>query len=160
MKWMLMATIFFSCSTYQSTRKKEIERRWLILERAIEDRWTQKEIVNLLGSPESKDRDKEDESWSYSSEESGVQEWSISFNLKSKIVSYISYGPTGSLDNDFTLDKILKRWESLNCKKKKSKMYTRGHTVYQDQYYLCDGNKRIDYNRYNEVSWIRVSSGR
>jgi hypothetical protein len=158
MKWVLLISIIVSCSSHMLLNKKRIEKRWSVLESAVDKKWNQKKVLFELGKPENKDLDNESESWFYYSSDEGGQEWSISFRLKDKTVSYVGFNSPESIASEFTLDKILKRWKKLNCKKKKSKMYAKGHSVYRDQYYLCDGKKRIDYNRYKEVSWIRVGS--
>lgn len=149
--------LVISCTTFKDNSRNAIEQRWSILESAISAKWTKTNILNILGSPKSKKLDKEDETWFYDSKETSYQEWIISFGLKSETVTNIIFGPTGSMNTEFTLDKILMRWKKYNCVNKKSGWYAKGHTVYQDTYYLCDGNKRIDYNRYGEVSWIKIS---
>ncbi len=156
MRWLFIILFAISCTSFKHVGNDEIEKRWSILELAINEKWTKKDIFHILGNPESRKPDEEGESWFYDSKENDYQEWVISFNLKGEIVTNIGFGPTGSMGKEFTLPKILERWKNLNCKKKKSKWYSKGHTVYQDIYYICDGGKRIDYNRYNEVSWIRV----
>lgn len=157
MKWILLLSLLISCSTTKRTFQENINKRWAILEDAITQNWDQSKIVKLLGVPQKKIKDEIKEYWSYYSSKNGIQEWSISFSLKSKKVTYVGYNPTGLMDAEFTLDKILKRWKKNNCMDKKSDWYAKGHTVYQDNYYLCDGNKRIYYNRYEEVSWIKIS---
>ena len=154
----LFAVLFLviSCTTFKDNSRNTMEQRWSILEKAISDKWTQEDIRHILGTPQSKKFDQEDETWFYDSKESGYQEWIISFNIKDKIVMNIGFGPTGLMDKEFTLSKILERWKKYNCVSKKSDWYSKGHTVYQDTYYLCDGNRKIEYNRYEEISWIWV----
>lgn len=156
MRWIALLIIFVSCSSNQLSRREEVENRWSILERSIDNGWKKSKILNMLGEPSRKHL-KNEESWIYNSKQTGFQEWVIHFDLKSKKVIGVTFGPTGILDKEFTQDKILKRWGKLNCKKRKSDMYMKGHTVYQDTFYLCDGNKRVDLNRYGEVTWISVS---
>ncbi len=155
MKYLLTIMLLSACSSYHITSEEKTKANWSILELAIKEKWSTGGIVKLLGKPKKIITKQDSESWYYESSENGSQEWSIGF--KDKIVNGILFIPTGSMDSRFTLDEILKRWSNLNCKKKKSKWYSKGHTVYQDQYYICNGSKRIDYNRYNEVSWIKVT---
>ncbi len=148
--------IAIGCTTFKNVSRDEVEKRWSILEDAIDKKWHKENVLNILGVPERKNSDNEDESWFYNSKETGYQEWVISFNLKNESVTSIGFGPTGSMDKKFTLPKILERWKKYNCVNNKSEWYTKGHTVYQDSYYLCDGNRKIEHNRYMEVSWIGV----
>ncbi len=155
MKYLLIIMLLTSCSSHQRTTEEKVKSKWIILENAVSEKWTPEKILERLGKPKEMRSNKGGESWYYQSSENGYQEWSI--GIKGGIVTGLIYFPTGSMNDEFTLDKILKRWKKFNCKKKKSERYMKGHTVYQDQYYLCDGNKRIEYDRYNEVSWIRVN---
>ncbi|MCT4643160.1 MAG: outer membrane protein assembly factor BamE [Bacteriovoracaceae bacterium] len=156
MKWILLLITIVSCSSNQLSIKEAAESKWSVLEQSIVSNWNKSKVLSLLGEPSQKSGKNED-SWVYYSDQTRLQEWVIGFDIKSKKVIKVTFGPTGFLNTEFTLDKILKRWKGSSCKKMKSKMYTKGHTVYQDTYYLCGPNKRIDVNRYNEVTWISVS---
>lgn len=156
MKYIVMIALFLSCSSSELSLQTKVEPKWLILEKAIAENWDQGRILQILGSPKEKTKEKFKEFWLYESSENGVQEWSFSFNIVNKRITYIGFNPTGSMDKEFTLEKILKRWKRYNCINKKSDWYMKRHTVYQDTYYICDGNRRINYNRYKEVSWIRI----
>ena len=112
-------------------------------------------IIENIGQPLKKYSKKSYETWYYESLETSLQEWSI--EISNKMIKGIIYFPSSSRGNDFTLVKVLKHWKNLNCKQKKSDLYRRGHTYYQDNYYLCDDNKKIDINKYNEITSIRVN---
>ncbi len=155
MRYILIIILINACSSYSLSIEEKIQLRWAILENAVNKKWNQERISSELGEPAEKHIDKNNESWFYYAQEEG-QEWSISFDLKDKTVSYIGYNPPELFAMKFTLDKILERWKKFNCENKKER-FVRGHgTVHDIQYYVCDGGKRIDYNRYGEVSWIRV----
>ena len=154
MKYFFILMLLMACSAHKVSTKEKVRIRWAILENAINESWTSDKIIALLGKPTEIEFDKGSKSFYYESPENGFQEWSIGF--KENVTTGISFQPTGIMRKEFALKKIRERWEKYNCVNKISDLYRKGHTIYRDEYYLCDGGKRIDYNRYKEVSWIRV----
>ena len=154
MKSILLIIFFLGCTPCQLDIKEKAEKHWAVLEQAVYEKWSQERVLKSLGEPKEKSLGKKNESWSYDTP-NGYQEWSFSFDLKEKNVLHVGYSPTESMTGQFTLEKILARWKKLNCKKKKERII-KPHVIRDIEYYLCDGNKRINYNIYNEVSWIWI----
>lgn len=153
---MFIISLLISCSSAKKlTEQEEIEKRWFVLEHAVSENWTQEKILQELGQPQEKSLHEGEEFWSYDAEGGEAQQWSVRFNPKNREIKHLAFSPYKLTRKGFTLDEVLERWKKFDCKPKEER-FVSGHTVHDIQYYVCDGGKRVDYNRYKDVSWIRV----
>jgi len=131
---------------------------WSILENATEQKWTKSQVLKMLGPPDEKHKHTEREeaiSWFYSNRKNNFQEWVFSFDSDG-IVEGVSYFPNDLMISSFSIEKIMTRWQSLNCQHK-VKQVLKSHVIKKEKSLSCDNNKRTaNYNRYNEVEYISV----
>jgi hypothetical protein len=158
MKWIFLLVFLLSCSSQELSTPEENEKKWFVLEQAIDNDWTQEKVLQELGEATEKSLLKGEEFWSYDNSKSESLEWTISFNTVSKKIMHITFSPFKDTRKDFTLDKVLTRWKRFNCQKKKE-LYqsTNGHLIKEIEYYICDGGKQISYNQYGEIRWIKIT---
>lgn len=130
------------------------EKNWSILELAVAQNWDNEHVQRILGAPAKIETDQQYETWYYYAEGSKHQRWIVSFELSRKEVVTVGFSPTKAIDEAFSLDSVLARWKNFNCVEHNVQRPTKGHTVLRDLTYRCDGKRKIEYNRYRELTWI------
>lgn len=157
MKIIIFCFFIISCSSLdtKNNNKDVADYNWSIIENSNEKLLSLPEVKNLFGEPvRSYQYDDGTISLIYFNKKTNFQEWAFAFHGDK--ITGITYIPQAPFRNDFTLDKILKRWKDLNCKKIEEPVIT-SHTINTKTYMSCDKGRRIvNYNRYNEVSSIYV----
>ncbi len=160
MKHIIFLILLISCSSIKKLNDKidHLMLIWQILEEAPSKQWNKDILVSNMGYPKEKiphPKKKNLTGWIYFNTENRFQEWGITIN-KNNIVDSVTYIPSGKYRPEFTIEKIMDRWNNLNCKKEEKQILT-PHVIKKERFISCDSGKRIiHYNRYNEVESIFV----
>lgn len=129
---------------------------WAIIEKIESERWTKNNLVTRLGVPdEIFDHKKEIPGFLvYNYAQSNHQKWGFEIDKNEKITT-ITFIPSVSNNENFTLAQIIQKWGAI-CTKKKE-VDSSQHFVRNIYYLDCGKNHRAYLNRYDEVTSLAIS---
>ena len=129
---------------------------WAIIEKIESERWTKKNIVASLGVPDEIFDHKKGipDFLVYNYAQSNHQKWGFEIDKNEKITT-ITFIPSVSNNENFTLAQITQKWGAI-CTKKKE-VDSSQHFVRNIYYLDCGKNHRAYLNRYDEVTSLAIS---
>jgi outer membrane protein assembly factor BamE (lipoprotein component of BamABCDE complex) len=124
----LILLVITSCTTSNNNQPNKKEIKWSILEQAPERKLSKEDIFKILGEPERKNSDNEDEIWFYNSKEKPGKHDYVELNNEIDKVIVIDQSPIGRTprSNPATYIKAFDEIRTLFSETKESK--ARGYT--------------------------------
>ncbi len=151
--------LFLSCAFNQAERTSTAgtPSSWDILDNSVANGWSKEMLLSKLGSADSIIKEKTSplqETLIFLNKTTHNQEWAFRLDGNNKVVSVV-YLPGPESIESFRLEIVKKHWEKFNCKAQEKQSISPG-LISTTKYLACDGKRTIEYDKYDEVSYIGI----